>query len=264
MQQRHARADPPRRARRRQRRVELDVTVDGVGAAALGVMSQGELNALALSLFIPRATLAGEPVPLRRHRRSRPVDGPRARGRPRARPAEGGGHAPGRRVHPRRPPGRGRAAAGDPRHRHRGHAPRELGGRAAPRQGSRLAIHRRRAGGREDRRPARPGRAARGPRPLPLGGRGRLHGSRPPPPPGRARPTPRSRTRCGSLRGTKDWAAVALVRHARARRRRAGAPQQAEPGSRRHVQAHQLGRARGADRSRRSTSSAPPRSSPAG
>jgi recombinational DNA repair ATPase RecF len=39
------------------RRVVLDVTVDGVEGAALGVMSQGELHSLALSLFIPRATL---------------------------------------------------------------------------------------------------------------------------------------------------------------------------------------------------------------
>ncbi|HUG53803.1 MAG TPA: ATP-binding protein, partial [Vicinamibacteria bacterium] len=44
-----------------QRRVDLDVTVDGVAGAALGVMSQGELNALALSLFIPRATLEESP-----------------------------------------------------------------------------------------------------------------------------------------------------------------------------------------------------------
>ena len=44
-----------------QRRVDLDVTVDGVASAALGVMSQGELNALALSLFIPRATLEESP-----------------------------------------------------------------------------------------------------------------------------------------------------------------------------------------------------------
>ena len=43
------------------RRVELDVTVDGVDAPALGVMSQGELHALALSLFIPRATLPESP-----------------------------------------------------------------------------------------------------------------------------------------------------------------------------------------------------------
>ena len=40
-----------------QRSVALDVTVDGVAGAALGVMSQGELNALALSLFMPRASL---------------------------------------------------------------------------------------------------------------------------------------------------------------------------------------------------------------
>jgi ABC-type Mn2+/Zn2+ transport system ATPase subunit len=44
-----------------QRRVALDVTVDGVAGAALGVMSQGELHALALSLFLPRATLSESP-----------------------------------------------------------------------------------------------------------------------------------------------------------------------------------------------------------
>jgi predicted ATPase len=43
------------------RKVELSVTVDGVEGAALGVMSQGELHALALSLFIPRATLPESP-----------------------------------------------------------------------------------------------------------------------------------------------------------------------------------------------------------
>jgi energy-coupling factor transporter ATP-binding protein EcfA2 len=43
------------------RRVTLDVTVDGVEGAALGVMSQGELHALALSLFFPRATLDESP-----------------------------------------------------------------------------------------------------------------------------------------------------------------------------------------------------------
>ncbi len=44
-----------------QRKVSLDVTVDGVAGAALGVMSQGELHSLALSLFLPRATLAESP-----------------------------------------------------------------------------------------------------------------------------------------------------------------------------------------------------------
>jgi len=39
-----------------QRRVVVDVSVDGIGGTALGVMSQGELHALALSLFLPRAT----------------------------------------------------------------------------------------------------------------------------------------------------------------------------------------------------------------
>ena len=43
------------------RSVALDVTVDGVPGAALGVMSQGELNALALSLFMPRASLPESP-----------------------------------------------------------------------------------------------------------------------------------------------------------------------------------------------------------
>ncbi len=43
------------------RKVALDVTIDGVKGAALGVMSQGELHSLALSLFIPRATLPESP-----------------------------------------------------------------------------------------------------------------------------------------------------------------------------------------------------------
>jgi hypothetical protein len=43
------------------RRVVLDVTVDGMPSAALGVMSQGELHSLALSLFVPRASLPESP-----------------------------------------------------------------------------------------------------------------------------------------------------------------------------------------------------------
>lgn len=43
------------------RRVTLQVTVDGSDAEALGVMSQGELHSLALSLFLPRATLPESP-----------------------------------------------------------------------------------------------------------------------------------------------------------------------------------------------------------
>ena len=39
----------------------LQVTVDGSPAEALGVMSQGELHSLALSLFLPRATLPESP-----------------------------------------------------------------------------------------------------------------------------------------------------------------------------------------------------------
>ncbi|MBM3673043.1 MAG: hypothetical protein FJW86_12810 [Actinobacteria bacterium] len=43
------------------RRVDLDVTVDGVDSVALSVMSQGELHALALAIFLPRATRADSP-----------------------------------------------------------------------------------------------------------------------------------------------------------------------------------------------------------
>ena len=43
------------------RRVELDAEVDGVKAGAFGVMSQGELHALALALFLPRAAAPESP-----------------------------------------------------------------------------------------------------------------------------------------------------------------------------------------------------------
>ena len=43
------------------RQVDVKVTVDGSPGAALGVMSQGEVNALALSIFLPRATVAASP-----------------------------------------------------------------------------------------------------------------------------------------------------------------------------------------------------------
>lgn len=43
------------------RKVVLEVSVDGMEGAALGVMSQGELNSLALSLFMPRAMLPESP-----------------------------------------------------------------------------------------------------------------------------------------------------------------------------------------------------------
>lgn len=47
--------------KRTTRRLELGVSVDGAGSAAVGVMSQGELNALALSLFLPRMMLTESP-----------------------------------------------------------------------------------------------------------------------------------------------------------------------------------------------------------
>ncbi len=43
------------------RHVELMASVDGAEAGALGVMSQGELHALALALFLPRATAPDSP-----------------------------------------------------------------------------------------------------------------------------------------------------------------------------------------------------------
>lgn len=43
------------------RRLDLKVNVDGVPGEALGVMSQGELHALALALFLPRATMPESP-----------------------------------------------------------------------------------------------------------------------------------------------------------------------------------------------------------
>ncbi|MFF3877178.1 AAA family ATPase [Streptomyces sp. NPDC001978] len=46
-----------------QRKVALDVSVDEIDAPALGVMSQGELHSLALSLFLPRTLLAENPFP---------------------------------------------------------------------------------------------------------------------------------------------------------------------------------------------------------
>ena len=46
---------------RTRRDVDIDVRVDGAAGPALGVMSQGEVNALALSIFLPRATLTDSP-----------------------------------------------------------------------------------------------------------------------------------------------------------------------------------------------------------
>ena len=43
------------------RHVEFDVEIDGSEGSALGVMSQGEVNALALSVFIPRAMTPDSP-----------------------------------------------------------------------------------------------------------------------------------------------------------------------------------------------------------
>jgi energy-coupling factor transporter ATP-binding protein EcfA2 len=44
------------------RAVDFQVTVDGNSAPGLGVMSQGEVNALALSVFLPRATSQESPL----------------------------------------------------------------------------------------------------------------------------------------------------------------------------------------------------------
>jgi hypothetical protein len=41
--------------------VQIGATIDGADAGGMAVLSQGELHALALSLFIPRATMASSP-----------------------------------------------------------------------------------------------------------------------------------------------------------------------------------------------------------
>ncbi|MEV0802458.1 AAA family ATPase [Kribbella sp. NPDC050281] len=43
------------------RRVAIDATVDGSESGAISVMSQGELHAMALALFLPRATMPASP-----------------------------------------------------------------------------------------------------------------------------------------------------------------------------------------------------------
>lgn len=44
-----------------QRKVRIEANIDGAEATSLAVLSQGELHALALSLFLPRATMAHSP-----------------------------------------------------------------------------------------------------------------------------------------------------------------------------------------------------------
>ena len=181
---------PPARATATARAsVELDVTVDGTEGAALGVMSQGELHALALSLFIPRATLPESPF------RFVVIDDPvqsmdpaRVDGLARVLRGDGEG-APGRRLHPRRPPARGRAPPRHRGHRHRGHArARAPSSSCARRHGPGLALHRGREHGRQGR-PARPtSRAASSPASAASALEAACTESRPPPPhrPGRA------------------------------------------------------------------------------
>jgi hypothetical protein len=81
------------------RHVELDVSVDGAPGSALGVMSQGEVNALALSLFLPRAA-ARQPVPLPGDRRPGAGDGSGQGRRAGQGAGEGGRRPAGDRVHP--------------------------------------------------------------------------------------------------------------------------------------------------------------------
>lgn len=46
----------------KQRKLSINATVDGTDTTALAVMSQGELHALALALFLPRATMPESPL----------------------------------------------------------------------------------------------------------------------------------------------------------------------------------------------------------
>ena len=120
--------------------VGLEVTVDGKAAGALGVMSQGELNSLALSLFLPRASLPVSPFgfvivddPVQA------MDPARVEGLARVL-QETREAPPGRRVHARRSAARGRQPPADRGRDGRGHAPRQLG-----RRGPHQARARRRA-----------------------------------------------------------------------------------------------------------------------
>ena len=111
------------------RRLSLDATVDGVACTALGVMSQGELHALGLALFLPRATSPDSPF------RFLLIDDPVQS----MDPAKVDGLArvlsrlpepPSHRVYPRRPACRGRPAAPDSRHHLGSRPPGKLGRRA--------------------------------------------------------------------------------------------------------------------------------------
>ncbi len=111
------------------RRVAFPATVDGTATSAMAVMSQGELQALGLAVFLPRACADGEPVPVRHHRRPGAEHGSVQGRRSGAGALHARADASGGGVHARQP-----AAGGDPPSRHRGH---HLGGRTAWRIGGR-------------------------------------------------------------------------------------------------------------------------------
>ena len=221
------------------RQVDLDVTVDGLKAAALGVMSQGEQNALALSLFIPRATLPESPF------RFLVIDDPvqsmdpsRIDGLARVLHETAGKRQVVVFTHDDRLPEAVRRLAIPATvievTRREGSARRP-----PPSQGPGLAVHRGCDHGRQDRRPATPSRPPRHPRPLPPGRRRRLHRKRPPPP-SRPRRAPRS------SRGSPDQphrqqvpSRPGPLRRREAHRRRPPEPAQARQRSRRHLPRHQ-------------------------
>ena len=128
-----ARTNRARGHRRSHGESTLDVTVDGVEGAALGVMSQGELHALALSLFLPRATLPESPFrfvviddPVQSMDPAQASTASLACSRVPRRP-------PGRRLHPRRPAAGGIRQARHRRHRVEVSRRRELGRGASTR-----------------------------------------------------------------------------------------------------------------------------------
>ena len=99
-----------------QRRVELNVNVDGTAGSALSVMSQGETNALALSRLLAPRDPARQPVPFPGPRRPGAGDGPGQGRRTGPRPGDNRDPPAGNRLHPRQPPGPGRPPPDHPGH----------------------------------------------------------------------------------------------------------------------------------------------------
>ncbi len=201
-----------------QRRLSLDVKVDGEDGSALGVMSQGELNCLALSLFLPRAAMPELPF------RFVVIDDPVQA----MDPAKVAGLATvlsraarDRQVIVLTHDTRTRRRGAPPRHAgdgDRGGPSRAVRGRAAPRARPGAAVHRRCLRGRDDQGPA-PRGAARHPRFLPVRARDGVVGGCDPSPAAGGQDRGAA---TGCARRADDTDDVARTRAARRRRAQRG------------------------------------------